>query len=338
MATNLRSRQRGFTLIELLVVIAIIAVLIALLLPAVQQAREAARRTQCRNNLKQLGLALHNYEATMTTFPPFGGGTCCANDTNVGMLSGVVMLLPYIDQAALWNTITAANNQGGRPWFPTFPHPTGDLPALLCPSSPVPTRYNTAPHASGPSRSYHLSLGDSTFNGITGSLPNRGAFASTTGRVRKIRDFTDGLSNSILMGEKALFKDTNDTLGTFRGYTGGPPAECRATTPSGTYNGFGNSWGNGRFWAEGDPYDSGASLVIILPPNSPSCTYFISVTSRHVGGAHVLMGDGTVKFVSENIDCGTLSAYPPTVDASVSPYGVWGALGSIQGGEVASDF
>lgn len=98
--TSRPTRNAGFTLIELLVVIAIIAILIALLLPAVQQAREAARRTQCKNNLKQLGLALHNYHDTHSVFPPGLLGRCTTPDLNA---SGLVMLLPYIEQNNLYS-------------------------------------------------------------------------------------------------------------------------------------------------------------------------------------------------------------------------------------------
>lgn len=154
-------KRRGFTLIELLVVIAIIAVLIALLLPAVQQAREAARRTQCKNNLKQFGLGLHNYHDTNKGFCPLSGGTNSTTPagTNEGALSGIVMLLPFIEQAPLWETIVANTNpatpifQGGSPCSPTAPgingpffpagstwapagfHAPGSIEVFECPSS-----------------------------------------------------------------------------------------------------------------------------------------------------------------------------------------------------------
>src|SRR5689334_1387321 len=150
-------RKRGFTLIELLVVIAIIGVLVSLLLPAVQQAREAARRTQCKNNLKQLGLALHNYHDVFNNFVYRKGGTQGAgntlrNDGNYVRLSGMVPLLPYIEQTAVINMIQAGdpNNTtgwgavpagGAAPWsgWPVWTR-LGQIPSFLCPSDPgVPT-------------------------------------------------------------------------------------------------------------------------------------------------------------------------------------------------------
>ena len=112
-----RPANRAFTLIELLVVIAIIAVLVALLLPAVQQAREAARRSQCKNNLKQFGLALHNYHETCDRFPAMSGGP---DTTRGGDYSGLVMLLPYFDQAPLYTAATAKDPARPQPWDGSF--------------------------------------------------------------------------------------------------------------------------------------------------------------------------------------------------------------------------
>ncbi|MDP1799531.1 MAG: DUF1559 domain-containing protein, partial [Planctomycetaceae bacterium] len=147
-----RKKWHGFTLIELLVVIAIIAILIALLLPAVQQAREAARRTQCRNNLKQLGLACHNYHDAFNQFPhnydargplevSTGGGQW---QNGPGTFGWIVMALPYFDQAPLYNRFNFSDNNGGPGWTSTantVPSTT-ILPALMCPSNPQPNKVN----------------------------------------------------------------------------------------------------------------------------------------------------------------------------------------------------
>lgn len=120
---------------------------------AVLRSRRAFRsRAQCKNKLKQLGLAIHNYESATSCLPPFGGGTCCAfPGSNGGYLSGILMLLPYLDQAPLWSTVANAAGQGGVPFYPTFPHPATDIPGLIYLSSSVPSRFNTAPFGGGPS-------------------------------------------------------------------------------------------------------------------------------------------------------------------------------------------
>ncbi len=348
--------RRGFTLIELLVVIAIIAILIALLLPAVQQAREAARRTQCKNNMKQLGLALHNYHDTSNVFPYRMGGTT-GTGTNGDRGNGYTMLLPYFEQGPLYNQISGQLTIGTT----TFP-PFGDncddgtaytpwrqdIPALICPSSPTTKLWLTIVH-------YGFSAGDSAWWATPYlSFANarnlvRGPFGFQT--RRRIADITDGTSNTILMGEMTTSRGGREMLGgVLRGQGNGVvdnPASClllanKATgefISTGTVStSRGSRWGNGVICY--------TTVNTILPPNSPACTVGADfreagqypVQSRHTGGAHVLMGDGAVRFVSDNIDAGDLSQQDSRSAAGRSPYGVWGALGSIAGGETVGEF
>ena len=331
-------RRLGFTLIELLVVIAIIAVLIALLLPAVQNAREAARRSQCRNNLKQLGLALHNYEGNAKKLPPHTGGTCCGGNTNENFLSGIVMTLPYLDQAPLWKRIAGAPGQGGVPIYATFPHPTQGLPALLCPSSSVPPPVSVGGQG-GPGRCYHLSLGDrcaGTFN------DRRGPFTQNPGQTRTLSDIKDGLSNTILAAEQCTPESgvttASDLLGNFDSSFGFIPAQCLTRVVGGSYltpDTLG--LGHGRSWAFGW-IESYSAIHIILPPNKPSCYFISTVSSRHLGGAHVVMADGSVRFINNSINSGDLTVVAYSNTDGPSPYGVWGALSSINGREVVTEF
>ena len=328
MSTRIR---KGFTLIELLVVIAIIAILIALILPAVQQAREAARRMQCKNNLKQIGLAIHNYSDVHGTLPPMWGGTSPFVGTNEGTLSGFVMLLPFLDQAPLWDQISRAPGQGGNPSSASFPHPPGPLPVFLCPSSPLsPPLSDINPSLGGPPRSYHFCLGDSGATAALTPAANRGAFPMSSGRVNRWRDFLDGQSNTILASERALFLSVDDWLGTYANLFN--PQECSNSDTSGCHG-----WGNGRPWSLGGIrfYDS---FYARLPINGPSSHEKPTATSRHAGGVHVTLGDGSVKFISENIDTGDQNAPLPTTSGARSPYGVWGALGTRAGGEVIGEF
>jgi len=351
-------RRRGFTLIELLVVIAIIAILVALLLPAVQQAREAARRTQCKNNLKQFGLALHNYHDTFNTLParqsgPGNQGT--ANTASRGRFSAHVPLLPYLEQSALYASITdAAFLYGGNgvPWANVAQF-TQPLAALKCPSDPE----GPDPGNNGRTRgmnNYVYCGGDGVPRSDIGGnattnpapRPNRGMFAAL--QCYGIRDCTDGTSNTIAMSERIRPSAVNG-FGNISTTTSTTPAACAVQLlPNKTItNGFNADTITGFRWADGANFFAGFSTA--LPPNSASCfttgtvghwnDLLASASSRHVGGAQVLLLDGSVRFVSENISTGNQSAAPPVgTDGAPSPYGVWGALGTRAHGEVVSEF
>jgi prepilin-type N-terminal cleavage/methylation domain-containing protein/prepilin-type processing-associated H-X9-DG protein len=208
-------RARGFTLIELLVVIAIIAVLIALLLPAVQAAREAARRAQCTNNLKQLGLAMHNYHSSTGVFPP--GGINTSNLTGAitggwGSWSAHAMMLPYIEQQAIYNSINfnisceGPSSSGGEASIRSTA--SGNvISAFQCPSSPLfAGTDNWGRRAAG--NNYFVSVG-STLNQyapngpsgiLAGSASPNGPF-QVDGPCFSTRDILDGTSNTIAIGE-----------------------------------------------------------------------------------------------------------------------------------------
>jgi prepilin-type N-terminal cleavage/methylation domain-containing protein/prepilin-type processing-associated H-X9-DG protein len=349
-------RRRAFTLIELLVVIAIIAVLIALLLPAVQQAREAARRTQCKNNLKQLGLALHNYHDTFGSLP-FGEG-------NVGGGGGqrhspFVSMLPQIEQGPLFQQIAAV--QFSRvPWDTGFAPFNQTIPMLLCPSDG-----DTTQGGSIGKTNYAFSRGDSCWdhNEWTGNGGRglRGMFSGNH-RVHKFGDVVDGLSNTIAAGERVKAKDNGNNVldgGTATGVGGtfvhNTPALClQQVNAQRNYTGGVGRWGGTR-WPDGAPAFTG--MTTVLGPNKASCTQggwdgedgIYEPSSNHNGGVQVLMGDGAVRFVSENINTGNSTCPPPDgsegggtpcggIWGGPSPYGVWGALGSVAGHDIATDF
>ncbi|HWL09261.1 MAG TPA: DUF1559 domain-containing protein [Planctomicrobium sp.] len=360
MRTDKNTIRPGFTLIELLVVIAIIAILVALLLPAVQQAREAARRSQCKNNLKQFGLALHNYHDTHNTFPYRRGGTGGSGWTNIERLCGTVSLLPQIEQTTLYNQITNSTSpdntimaMGPAPWYSTtiayrptgpaqFPAWAVQISMLLCPSAP--------PHPSTSreaKKSYHFCNGDG-FSDQNSDKP-RGMFGFRSST--RMRDITDGTSNTIAIAERAFAVSGRTSIGAIATTSlpsSASPADCAAlwNGPSQGYTGnFTADW-NGNRWADGNPSFSAVNTA--LPPNSASCTIesgnlqgdnqigFYSVSSHHTGGAHILLADGAVRFVSENINSGDQTVAPAT--QGQSNYGVWGALGTKGSGEVTGEF
>ncbi len=367
-------RFRGFTLIELLVVIAIIAILVALLLPAVQQAREAARRSQCKNNLKQIGLALHNYHDAIGCFPYREGGTApIAPRGNENNGSGLTMLLPYLDQAALYAQISSPQTFGTTNFSP-FGDTASDasayqlwkstIPVLICPSSPsVKGVVGTLGHG----LSHYAFSGGDSIESISYVTPAgtpteaternartlvRGLFGYQT--CRRFRDVTDGTSNTIAFGEiTSAVSSGRDVAGAVARNQGSSlitnPIACLATINPNDRSTFATSIttvspNRGSRWSRGSICYVGINTV--LPPNSPSCSIgtefrtsgLYSVASRHTGGAHVLMADGAVRFISNSIDTGNLSSPDPQTLGGRSPYGVWGALGSISGGEVSGEF
>ncbi len=301
-------RKRAFTLIELLVVIAIIAVLIALLLPAVQQAREAARRSQCKNNLKQAGLALHNYHDVYNTFPignnqALGGG-------NWGQ-SFWVGLLPYLDQAPIYNQWNSEVPNSGYNYAANMNVVAGKMiPVARCPSSPM-GAYEFSPH-NGPNPGPAVA----TYAGIAGAYPDPqgrapaygNGFSSTGGvlfyrsRIR-MGDISDGSSNVMLIGEQSDWCVQTGTTqqriaihswphGMFMGSPGSDRSFNCATV---RYNiGYKQAEGGHNF----NPCPT-TGVCGNSGTNNP-------IQSAHTGGAHVLLGDGTVHFLSSSLDMSIL--------------------------------
>jgi len=329
-----KKNSRGFTLIELLVVIAIIAVLIALLLPAVQQAREAARRSQCKNNLKQVGLAIHNYHETVNCFPPAywavianNGNPALTDQNTKGFLS---QILPYIDQGPLYNQIDQST--------PMYAGVTGFnatiqannvamaktvISAFMCPSSvanAVDTNYVYPAGAFGPFPNANatwaggradyvvttgvrgdfaqLAYANNAGGDRDGALQVAGNIGGSPGTTGRIRDVIDGTSNTLLLAER--------TGGTTIYYkTKAAPSGAQAVGPTN-----GGSWSDvllGEFWLQGataaGPQGADGGPCPINCSNVRGDGYH----SFHTGGTHALMADGAVRFLNENIAAQTLA-------------------------------
>lgn len=354
-------RRKAFTLIELLVVIAIIAILIALLLPAVQQAREAARRTQCKNNLKQLGLAVHNYESTYGCIVPCS--TWHHGGNHARRHSGFGALLPYFEQTALYNQIqdggTTASVDGARnylgnafvPWDNNHKAVRANLPPLQCPSDSQTTEQNPRGKSN-----YTFSRGDNAWDHNTGWNGNggrgrRGFFVggNSNSGLKKFSDILDGLSNTVAMSELIKSKPGANNVKTgaiMRGpnqnvYRDDPGVFLAKVNPDGTFQGSIGRW-RGTRWLDGAPAFTGHTHI--FGPNKPCGTHsggddrdgVFEPASQHTGGVQVLMGDGSCRFISENIDSGDPFGNNPR--SGESPYGIWGALGSGSGGETLGEF
>lgn len=337
-----QTKPNAFTLIELLVVIAIIAVLISLLLPAVQSAREAARRAQCVNNLKQIGLALHNYENGNGSFPAlsFAGvrGQTGGNSPDQGA-SFLVRVAANIEAGNLYNSFNwavACIAGCGDPSANTTVR-NSQVSSFLCPSEVG------SPHIFG--TSYAGSYGPQWRWG-DGTNPEYGAFAAA--KALKISDFTDGTSNTVMVLEVVRGDGSNaigsrsdafsvpgfgpGNAGTFPQHATQLAAylqNCNAarnTTPGGQWNNGHVYWTSGRVAV-------GAVANMGLTPNSksPNCASWTITNlgpagsglfgsrSFHPGGVNCLFGDGSVKFIKDSISQNT-----------------WWAIGSKNGGEVVS--
>lgn len=359
--------RSGFTLVELLVVIAIIGVLVGLLLPAVQAAREAARRMQCSNNLKQLGLALHNYADTYKSFPYRRGGTTGTSGTsngptpvnrshNSGRINGFICLLPFFEQGNMFNQIQAGDpNFAGGAIAPGGPR--GDQSWVVWNTPPATIKCPSDPGVStGKSHSYVFCQGDNVA-GMNTLMTNRGVFGRFL--TRRFGDMTDGTSNTIAMSEITSHLPTGN--GGQTGFVAGANQIRIGAAYARNIAGLANSpsicrtVSNGQYYLAGTTVvgrrgfnwtDGPAALVTfntVFPPNSPNCgdsldfgdqdDMVMPPMSQHTGGVNVVHCDGSVRFVSNNIDTGNLGVRQPVSGPSM--YGVWGALGSIGGGEVS---
>ncbi len=342
-----RARRSAFTLIELLVVIAIIAILIALLLPAVQQAREAARRTQCKNQMRQVAVAIHNYESSVGCFPP-GQVRLSLTTWSMPRVRGwslYVQLLPYFEQAALykqWDFADPLTNYKSSTRAGTV------LSVLICPSANLQNPYNDAGdlHAltsyggNGGTQSHppdKLS-GDGIFSSVGPPITMPTTLQHP---IVRPRDVTDGLSNTLLLGERSHVDPNYDTFTTLSQFnykmgawghwapSGGNYGLTDVTLSSLAPINYQVPW---AFGASGAPTDgavfktgSGADTNR-LPPNTESdfgaeTLRLCAIGSQHPGGAHVALADGSVRFLSENMSH-TVLAYVST----------------RAGGEVATDF
>lgn len=303
-----RSNRAAFTLIELLVVIAIIAILVALLLPAVQQAREAARRSSCKNNLKQIALGMHNYHDTHRVFPY---GVRHAGDGNAvhERETWMQQLLPFVEQAPLYDIYSADTASGI--WNVPVSIGAAVIPVLMCPSDPATPGFN------------YRGLFEGSYIGCAGStrikmndtnpanVAMNGIFYLQS--KTKIRDIVDGTSNTIMHSEAIIRGVTGDEWGAAGQYWGG------------------GRWGAGMFTTLEPPNTSIAdehyNCKSTTMPQAPCSAIGVTTTTQsfarsyHTGGAQCALADGSIRFISENIDRGTFHA-----------------LGTRAGGEVIGEF
>lgn len=333
-------RQRGFTLIELLVVIAIIAILIALLLPAIQQAREAARRTHCKNNLKQIGLALHNYLDVHSAFPPSYCVVPGVTTTVGGQWSAFARILPYLEQANLQNLINWNVNYSTQVNVAIT-----RVPAYLCPSDPndvVRVNPSTGVPRDYPA-SYVMNFGTwKIYDPQTGSGGDGAFFPNSKMRAA---NFTDGMSNTLCASEAKAFTpylrntaDPGPVAPASPSFAAGLTGDGCCIGPSLQLNTGHTEWADGLCQQSGFTTTFGPNAKIPHTvggreynidyvswregTTATRITYAaLPARSYHTGMVHALLMDGSVRSISENIDLRT-----------------WQSLGTRDGGEVIGDF
>lgn len=309
-----RRRPSGFTLIELLVVIAIIAVLISLLLPAVQQAREAARRTQCKNNLKNLVLAMHNYHETHSVFP-------WGFDEHEAFWHG--MLLPQLEQTAIYSQLQWIESGSGN-WDSGSFNETACatvIPVFMCPSMPLPMHIDNQNIEGRVPNSYRGCAGSNVYSDDTSTIP-AGVPAGARSLEEtgldgmlygvssvRMRDVTDGTSNTVMFGESYTDTYSKDSQQMDFWQIGSPQ------TGGWVAGGLG-----GTEYSEGLG-SMGPRINSRLIPTESGVLMEMSFGSYHIGGTHLGMADGAVRFISENVNVATSRS-----------------LGSRAGGEVVGEF
>ncbi|MDR3198452.1 MAG: DUF1559 domain-containing protein [Planctomycetaceae bacterium] len=360
-------------MVELLVVIAIIGVLIALLLPAVQAAREAARRTQCANKIKQLSLATHNFHDTNTRLPCLSADPILSNK-RLNRGTYLFLLLPFLEQQALYDSVMASAPASGTVDVHNHSVLRVKLDAFLCPSDGnwglweagdfTPCNYrgsraDLATVCSGLSTTTDFRIPRSWLR--TGSRwANEDPIIG--GSLGGLEMIADGTSNSVMYSEGIIYdRDTSTTGGNYKarlvvngvGWFAHIPQTClnaKAGMMNGTqtsyyYSDLGHNVGMRAF----DWYAFHCAFYTLLPPNSPSCTNatntewasdaVMSASSNHPGGVQISMLDASGRFISDSIQtknlnlASTTQDYPNDATNGQFSYGVWSELGSINGGE-----